>query len=49
MSGAVERLPVSEEVDRLFHTMMDHGDGELDHGGVILEPRRMNPGGGNSA
>jgi 3-hydroxyisobutyrate dehydrogenase-like beta-hydroxyacid dehydrogenase len=43
------RLPVSEEVDRLFQAMVDHGDGDLDHSGVILELRRMNPRGGNSA
>ncbi|MDH4440175.1 MAG: NAD(P)-dependent oxidoreductase [Rhizobium sp.] len=43
------KLPVSEEVDRLFQAMVDHGDGDLDHSGVILELRRMNPRGGNSA
>ncbi len=43
------RLPVSEEVDRLFQAMVDHGDGDLDHSGVILELRRMNRRGGNSA
>lgn len=43
------RLPVSEEVDRLFQAMVDHGDGDLDHSGVILELRRMNPSGGGSA
>ncbi|MBD8651077.1 NAD(P)-dependent oxidoreductase [Rhizobium sp. CFBP 13726] len=42
-------LPVSEEVDRLFEAMVDHGDGELDHSGVILELQRMNAGGGSSA
>lgn len=42
-------LPVSEEVDRLIQAMVDHGDGELDHSGVILELQRMNAGGGNSA
>lgn len=42
-------LPVSEEVDRLFQAMVDHGDGELDHSGVILELQRMNAGGGSSA
>jgi 3-hydroxyisobutyrate dehydrogenase-like beta-hydroxyacid dehydrogenase len=42
-------LPVSEEVDRLFHAMVDHGDGDLDHSGVILELQRMNSGGGDSA
>lgn len=35
-------LPVSLEVDRLFQAMVDHGDGDLDHSGVILELRRMN-------
>ena len=43
------RLPVSEEVDRLFQAMVDHGDGDLDHSGVILELQRMNPRGGHSA
>jgi len=42
-------LPVSEEVDRLFQAMVEHGDGELDHSGIILELQRMNAGGGNSA
>lgn len=42
-------LPVSEEVDRLFQAMVDHGDGDLDHSGVILELQRRNAGGGNSA
>ena len=37
------KLPVSEEVDRLFQAMVDHGDGELDHSGIIRELRRMNP------
>jgi len=36
-------LPVSTEVDRLFQAMVDHGDGDLDHSGVILELQRMNP------
>lgn len=35
-------LPVSLEVDRLFQAMVDHGDGDLDHSGIILELRRMN-------
>ncbi len=35
-------LPVSLEVDRLFQAMVDNGDGDLDHSGVILELRRMN-------
>lgn len=38
------KLPVGEEVDRLFQAMVDHGDGDLDHSGVILELRRMNSG-----
>lgn len=42
-------LPVSEEVDRLFQAMVDHGDGELDHSGVILELQRRNSGGANFA
>ncbi|SOC45996.1 2-hydroxy-3-oxopropionate reductase [Rhizobium subbaraonis] len=42
-------LPVGEEVDRLFRAMVDHGDGDLDHSGVILELRRMNQSGGDSA
>lgn len=36
------KLPVGEEVDRLFQAMVDHGNGDLDHSGVILELRRMN-------
>lgn len=36
------RLPVSEEVDRLFQAMVDNGDGELDHSGIIREVERMN-------
>ncbi|CDZ43901.1 NAD(P)-dependent oxidoreductase [Neorhizobium galegae] len=39
-------LPVSEEVDRLFQAMVDDGDGDLDHSGVILQLQRMNRGGG---
>ncbi len=39
-------LPVSEEVDRLFRSMVEHGAGELDHSGVILEIKRMNAFGG---
>lgn len=42
-------LPVSEEVDRLFQAMVDKGDGDLDHSGVIRELRRMNASGGLSA
>ncbi len=36
-------LPVSEEVDRLFQAMVDNGDGDLDHSGIIRELQRMNP------
>jgi 3-hydroxyisobutyrate dehydrogenase-like beta-hydroxyacid dehydrogenase len=36
------KLPVGEEVDRLFQAMVDHGNGDLDHSGVILELERMN-------
>lgn len=43
------RLPVSEEVDRLFQAMVDHGDGDLDHSGIILELQRMNTRGDHSA
>lgn len=39
-------LPVGEEVDRLFRSMVEHGAGELDHSGVILEIKRMNAFGG---
>jgi 3-hydroxyisobutyrate dehydrogenase-like beta-hydroxyacid dehydrogenase len=37
------KLPVSEEVDRLFQAMVDNGDGDLDHSGIIRELQRMNP------
>ncbi|CAN7182921.1 NAD(P)-dependent oxidoreductase [Agrobacterium tumefaciens] len=40
------RLPVGEEVDRLFRSMVEHGAGEVDHSGVILEIKRMNAFGG---
>ncbi|WP_425624182.1 NAD(P)-dependent oxidoreductase [Agrobacterium radiobacter] len=40
------KLPVGEEVDRLFRSMVEHGAGELDHSGVILEVKRMNAFGG---
>lgn len=36
------KLPVSEEVDRLFQAMVDNGDGDLDHSGIIRELQRMN-------
>ena len=35
-------LPVSRLVDRLFADMIDHGDGELDHSGLIREIERRN-------
>lgn len=35
-------LPVSEEVDRLFQAMVDSGDGDLDHSGIIRQLQRMN-------
>lgn len=38
------KLPVSEEVDRLFQAMVDNGDGDLDHSGIIRELQRRNPG-----
>jgi 2-hydroxy-3-oxopropionate reductase len=37
------RLPIAEEADRLFAGMVEQGDGDLDHSGVILELRRRNP------
>ena len=36
-------LPVAEQVDRLFRSLVDHGDGDLDHSAAIIELRRMNP------
>ncbi|UHS64502.1 NAD(P)-dependent oxidoreductase (plasmid) [Agrobacterium vaccinii] len=35
-------LPIGEEVDRLFQAMVDNGDGDLDHSGIIRELKRMN-------
>ncbi len=35
-------LPVGEEVDRLFQAMVDNGDGDLDHSGIIRQLQRMN-------
>jgi 2-hydroxy-3-oxopropionate reductase len=35
-------LPVAVEVDRLFRSLVDHGDGDLDHSAAIQELRRMN-------
>jgi 3-hydroxyisobutyrate dehydrogenase-like beta-hydroxyacid dehydrogenase len=36
------RLPVAEEVDRLFRSLVEHGGGDLDHSAVIVELRRLN-------
>lgn len=35
-------LPVSRLVDALFHAMVEHGDGDLDHSGLMRELRRRN-------
>lgn len=35
-------LPVATLVDQLFQQMIDAGDGELDHAGLIREIKRMN-------
>ncbi|MGQ7242232.1 NAD(P)-dependent oxidoreductase [Salinicola sp. V024] len=35
-------LPVSRQADALFGDMLSHGDGELDHSGLIRELRRRN-------
>ncbi|RAR62870.1 MULTISPECIES: NAD(P)-dependent oxidoreductase [Halomonadaceae] len=35
-------LPVSQLVNRLFHDLVAHGDGELDHSALIRELRRLN-------
>ncbi|MFK4442171.1 3-hydroxyisobutyrate dehydrogenase-like beta-hydroxyacid dehydrogenase [Caballeronia udeis] len=35
-------LPVSHGVDALFASMVDHGDGDLDHSALIREIRREN-------
>jgi len=35
-------LPVSAAADALFQAMVDHGDGDMDHSGVICELQRMN-------
>lgn len=34
-------LPVLRVVDRLYADMVAHGDGELDHSGIIREIRRF--------
>jgi len=36
------KLPVSAAADALFQAMVDHGDGDMDHSGVIRELQRMN-------
>lgn len=36
------RLPVAEEVDRLFRSLVEHGGGDLDHSAIIVELRRLN-------
>lgn len=36
------RLPVASLVDGLFHAMVEAGDGELDHAGLIRQLRRHN-------
>jgi 3-hydroxyisobutyrate dehydrogenase-like beta-hydroxyacid dehydrogenase len=35
-------LPVASVVDALFADMVEHGEGELDHSGLIRELRRRN-------
>lgn len=35
-------LPVTRQVDELFHDLVEHGDGELDHSALIRELRRRN-------
>jgi 2-hydroxy-3-oxopropionate reductase len=35
-------LPVAEQVDRLFRSLVDHGGGDLDHSAAIIELRRRN-------
>ena len=36
-------LPVGSLVDSLFAAMVEAGDGELDHAGLIRQLRRNNP------
>lgn len=36
------KLPVAELVDQLFSDMVHHGDGPLDHSGLIRELKRLN-------
>jgi 2-hydroxy-3-oxopropionate reductase len=35
-------LPVAEQVDRLFRSLVDHDGGDLDHSAAIVELRRQN-------
>jgi 2-hydroxy-3-oxopropionate reductase len=35
-------LPVAQQVDRLFRSLVDHGGGDLDHSAAIVELRRQN-------
>ncbi|GHC17403.1 NAD(P)-dependent oxidoreductase [Aidingimonas halophila] len=36
------KLPVATVADELFEAMVEHGDGDLDHSGLIRELRRLN-------
>ena len=36
------QLPMLELTDKLFHDLVNHGDGELDHSALIRELRRLN-------
>ncbi|WP_148252914.1 NAD(P)-dependent oxidoreductase [Aidingimonas lacisalsi] len=36
------QLPVATVADELFEAMVEHGDGDLDHSGLIRELRRLN-------
>ncbi len=36
------QLPMLELTDKLFHDLVNHGDGELDHSALIRELRRIN-------
>lgn len=42
MEGLALDLPVTHQVDELFQAMVEHGDGDLDHSGLIRELRRRN-------
>jgi len=41
-NGLGLELPVLDKVNALFSDMIAHGDGDLDHSGIILEIRRRN-------